>query len=240
MINKQSPLPIYFQLEEGIKKQIENGELNSGDMLPSEREYSERFSISRMTVRQAISNLVNEGYLERQRGKGTFIAQKKLEQNLKGLTSFTEDMKSRGMNPETIMIHFTKVQAIPSIAEKLELSIGAPIYEIKRIRLADGLPMAYECLYMSCDLIPALTMDIAKGSIYDYVEKKAGLEIGKGVQEIEAAIARKKEAEILEIKEGSPILCIQRKTYLRDQRVLELVYSFYRADRYRFFVEMDR
>src|SRR5699024_385163 len=97
MIDKNSPIPIYYQLEEHIKKLIQDGELTPGDMLPSEREYGERYSISRMTVRQAITNLVNGRILYRVKGKGTFVMEQKMEQDLQGLTSFTEDMKARGL-----------------------------------------------------------------------------------------------------------------------------------------------
>ncbi|MCD7036370.1 GntR family transcriptional regulator [Metabacillus sp. GX 13764] len=240
MINKESPLPIYYQLEEGIKKQIEDGVLHPGDTLPSEREYSEIYSISRMTVRQAISNLVTEGFLERKRGKGTFIAQKKFKQNLKGLTSFTEEMKKRGLEPETIMIHFNKIPASITLAGKLEIEAGTQVFEIKRIRLADGTPMAYESLYVPAHLLPELTIELAKSSIYDYAESMAGLEIGQAVQELEAVTAKKREAAMLEVKEGSPILCIMRKTRLKDGTVFEVVDSYYRADRYKFAVEMER
>ena len=111
MIDKTSPLPIYYQLVEWIKGLIERGELKPGDSLPSEREYAERFSISRMTVRQAITELVNGGYLYRQKGVGTFVAEKKIEQQLMGLTSFTEDMKSRGMEPSSKLVGFEIVPA---------------------------------------------------------------------------------------------------------------------------------
>src|SRR5690625_792519 len=104
MIDKNSPLPIYYQLSEQIKRLIETEQLLPGDLLPSEREYAERYNISRMTVRQAISNLVTESLLYRKKGKGTFVAEKKFEQNLQGLTSFSEDMQLRGYTPSNQQI----------------------------------------------------------------------------------------------------------------------------------------
>ena len=95
VIDKKSPLPLYYQVEEHIKQTIQSEELQPGDALPSERELSENFQISRMTVRQAITNLVNQGFLFREKGRGTFVSNQKFEQNLQGLTSFTEDMKAR-------------------------------------------------------------------------------------------------------------------------------------------------
>jgi len=120
MINKNSPIPLYYQLEEHIKGLIENGELSPGDALPPEREYAEKYQISRMTVRQAFTQLVNEGYLYRLQGKGTFVAERKIEQPLQGLTSFTEDMKARGFTPGNKLIKFEIIPATSQIAGQFQ------------------------------------------------------------------------------------------------------------------------
>ncbi len=240
MIQKNSPLPIYYQLEEGIKEAIQQQELEPGEMIPSEREYAEKYGISRMTVRQALSNLVNDGYLYRQRGKGTFVAHQKIEQPLQGLTSFSEDMRSRGLEPGTRVISFTEVEASHDLAAKLEVEAGSLLFELKRVRLADQLPMAYEMLYISKELAQGLTKDIAVNSIYDYVENKLGLKIQHGRQVLEASFARKTEAEMLEVAEGAPVLLIERRTTLDSNKPLEVVRSVYRADRYKFTIDMER
>lgn len=110
-IDKQSPIPIYYQIMEQLKAQIKSGELLPDMPLPSEREYAEQFGISRMTVRQALSNLVNEGFLYRLKGRGTFVSKPKMEQALQGLTSFTEDMKSRGMTPGSRLIDYQLIDS---------------------------------------------------------------------------------------------------------------------------------
>ncbi|WP_280769233.1 GntR family transcriptional regulator [Salipaludibacillus daqingensis] len=240
MINKDSPIPIYYQLEEKIKGQIEQGELKTGDMLPSEREYADRFEISRMTVRQAISKLVNDGYVYRKKGTGTFVAEKKIEQPLQGLTSFTEDMKTRGMKPSNRLIHFRVVPATSYTASALNIDEGAPVYEIQRIRLADGVPMALETNYLSESLNPRLTEEVVQSSLYDFIENKLNKKIGEATQIIESSIVTEKEMELLEVKKGSPVLIIERKTYLDDGTPLEVVKSAYRADRYRFMINMKR
>ncbi|WP_350299243.1 GntR family transcriptional regulator [Peribacillus frigoritolerans] len=239
MIQKNSPSPIYHQLEEEIKGAIQNLELVPGEVIPSEKEYTEKYGISRMTVRQAISNLVNGGYLYRQRGKGTFVAQQKLERPMLGLTSFSKDMISRGLEPSTRVISFTEVKANNDLAAKLEVEAGAPIFELKRVRLADRLPMAYERLFISKDLALDLTEEIAVTSIHDYVEKTFGLKIQHD-QVIEAAIAQKKEAEMLEVVEGAPVLLIERRSTLDSNQPLGLVTSVYRADRYTFKINLER
>lgn len=240
MINKHSPLPIYYQLEQGIKEMIEKGQLQPGEMIPSEREWAETYEISRMTVRQAINNLVNDGYLVRKRGKGTFVATKKIEQPLKGLTSFSEDMRARGMVPGTKLLAFHTVPAPLSFAKQLGIDEGEEIYEIRRIRLADGLPMALETAYVPCSLVPGLTEQNVSGSIYEFIEKKLGLAIRSATQILEASVARKLEEELLQMKEGAPVLLIQRNSYLQNGQPLEIVKSVYRADRYKFMIEMER
>ncbi|ASS96521.1 GntR family transcriptional regulator [Peribacillus simplex] len=240
MIQKNSPSPIYHQLEEEIKGAIQSLELIPGEMIPSEKEYTEKYGISRMTVRQAISNLVNGGYLYRERGKGTFVAQQKLEPPLQGLTSFSDDMISRGFEPSTRVISFTEVNADHELAAKLEVKEGTSIFELERVRLADQLPMAYERLYISKDLALDLSEEIAVTSIHAYVEKTFGLKIQHGRQVIEASIAQKKEAEMLEVIVGSPILLIERRITLDTNRPLGVVRSVYRADRYKFRIDLER
>lgn len=240
MIKKNSPVPIYFQIEQHIREKIDKKELKPGEMIPSEREFAEKYQISRMTVRQAITNLVNEGYLQRERGKGTFVAVKKFEKNVRGLTSFSEDMRSRGLEPGTQVLDFIIIEADSLIASNLQIEEGAKVYQIERLRLADQQPIAFEVFYMSEDLVPGLTREVAGHSIYRYVESEIGLHLTSGVQELEATTAHKREASALGIKVGAPVLYIQQITYLEGQQPLEFVKSYYRADRYKYKVEMVR
>lgn len=240
MITKNSPIPIYYQIQEHIKELIENGELKPGDALPAEREYAEKHKISRMTVRQAFTQLVNEGYLHRVQGKGTFVAKRKIEQVLHGLTSFTEDMKARGLEPGSQLINFEMIPANSAIASQLSIKEYAPVYEIKRIRLADNVPMALEINYLSANLIKGLTENIVNQSLYTYIEGHLGLVIEQASQVIESSIANQMEAQSLKIKKGSPIMLIHRKTFLKDGIPVEYVKSIYRADRYKYMIEMKR
>ena len=240
MINKNSPVPIYHQLEEYIKQQIENGVLAEESVIPSEREFAERFQISRMTVRQAINNLVSEGYLNRQKGRGTFVTKKKVEQELQGMTSFTEDMLSRGMNPSSILLSFQILPADKKTALALRIEETDSIYKIKRIRLADGAPMALETAYIPVEIVPGLTEENSNLSLYQYIEENLALLISEATQEIEAATADLLDSETLEIKFGDPILLIERISYLQGGIPFELVKSTFRADRYRFVHTMKR
>lgn len=240
MIDKNSPVPIYFQLEEMIKSLIEKKELKPGDILPSEREYAEKLEISRMTVRQAFTNLVNEGYLMRKKGKGTFVSEQKIEQSLSGLTSFTEDMKRRGLEPSNRLIKFHLIPGPENICQRLKIPEHDPVYEIVRIRLADDLPMALERSFLSANLIKGLTEKDVVHSLYQYIEQTLKLKIGTATQTLEASIANEQDAKLLKINKGAPILGIQRTTYLEDSTPLEVVYSLYRGDRYKFMIDMKR
>ncbi|WP_096438425.1 GntR family transcriptional regulator [Alteribacter populi] len=240
MIDKNSPLPIYYQIEEYIKERIQNKQFQPGDILPSEREMAETFNISRMTVRQAINNLVNENLLFRKKGKGTFVAEKKIAQPLQGLTSFTEDMKNRGMIPSNRLLFFDEEIVDPAITKELGIDPSAKVYLIRRVRLADGSPIALETSYIPIDLTPGLTADVIQTSFYHYVEDTLNHTIDYGTQVIGATLASTDEKEYLHVEKGEPLLQIQRKTHLKDGRVLELVRSSYRADRYTFITTMHR
>jgi GntR family transcriptional regulator len=239
MIDKTSPLPLYYQIEEAIKQKIDKGEWESGSMISSEREFAENYEVSRMTVRQAINNLVNDGYLTRRKGKGTFVSGKKIEQKLLGLTSFTEDMKARGYNPASKLVSFKTIQANHQLAKALEISQNEEVYEIKRVRLANDVPMAVETTFVPAQLISLKEIHIKEGSLYSQVEN-AGFHIDYATQSLEASVAREAESEILEIAKGAPVLLIQRQTYLTTGKPLEVVHSVYRGDRYKFMIDMKR
>ncbi|MGY3716976.1 GntR family transcriptional regulator [Sutcliffiella cohnii] len=233
MINKESPVPIYFQLENLIKEMIDTRELKPGDVVPSEREYAEKYGISRMTVRQAMKNLTSEGYLERKRGKGTFVAIKKLEQSLNFLTSFSEEMRARGMVPTTKVLDFNIISADKFMATKLGIEEGSPVYEVTRLRFGDDIPIAYQIFYTSVDLVPSLTKEMAEQSIYRYIERESGLSFISAEHEIEAKVALQEEANALGVKVGHPILYISRIGYSHNEKPLEYAESYFRGDYYK-------
>ncbi|MGG0740875.1 GntR family transcriptional regulator [Niallia taxi] len=238
MIIKDSHIPIYFQLEMEIKEIVKG--LNPGDPISSEREFSEKYDISRMTVRQAINNLVNEGILVRKRGKGTFVAEQKVEQPLSGLTSFSEDMRSRGLKPLTKILSFQQISSDKNIAAKLKIAEGVPVYEVSRLRLADESPMALEISYLPANIITDLTEDTVHASLYEYIENELNLKISHATQTLESSLAQKSECSILQIEEGDPVLLIERFSYLQNGEAFEYVKSIYRGDRYKFVIDMKR
>ncbi|MGG4167827.1 GntR family transcriptional regulator [Rossellomorea vietnamensis] len=240
MVNKNSPLPLYYQLEEHLNHLIQSEELKPGDALPSERELAESFKISRMTVRQAITNLVNKNVLYREKGRGTFVSHRKIEQSLQGLTSFSEDMKSRGLEPGNKLLHFEISPATEDIRELLSLEEEELVYTTKRIRLANGEPMALETSYIPVKLLPGLNQEILEKSLYHYIERELNLRISHATQSVEAALVTEAVTKHLKVKSGEPVLFIQRDSFLEDGTPFELVRSVYRADKYKFKINLDR
>lgn len=238
MIIKDSHIPIYYQLEVEIKELIK--ELNPGDPIYSERKFSEKYEISRMTVRQAINNLVAEGVLVRQRGKGTFVAAPKVEQELSGMTSFSEDMKKRGLTPQTKILDFKKIASTMTIANKLNIQEGDMVYEVTRLRIADDIPMALETSYIPVHLIKELQVETLHASFYEYVEDTLQLKISHATQTLQSTLAELEESASLGIASGAPVLLMERFGYLENGTPFEYVKSIYRGDRYKFVIDMKR
>jgi len=138
MVNRNHPLPLYYQLMHELRLRIERGEWKPGDLFPPERELSETYGVSRMTVRQALAELVNDGLLRRDQGRGTFVAKPKLRKRLFRLTSFTEDMRARGKQPGARVLRAEMALAKPKVAEMLQTGPEQLVAVIERLRLADG------------------------------------------------------------------------------------------------------
>jgi len=238
-LRKNSPLPLYYQLKEIIKQQIEGKKFKPHDRLPSEIELSKVYDISRMTARRALVDLENEGFVYRESGRGTFVAEPKLRQGLLCLTSFTEDIKARGMVPGA-KVREVKLVRDELVAQKLNVGKDATLVKIQRIRLADGLPLALETSYLIHQYCPDIEQnDFSDISLYKLLNEKYGIYLGKAEQYLEAKSAGPLEAQVLGIEEGKSVLLMERTTYLDDDTTpIEFVKSFYRSDRYRFYVEL--
>ncbi|MFB4161276.1 GntR family transcriptional regulator [Geomicrobium sp. JSM 1781026] len=239
MIDKQSKIPIYYQLEQSMKEQIQEGELEEHEVLPPEREIAERYSISRMTVRQALNNLVQEGILYRQQGKGTFVSAKKMTHVMKDLTSFTEEMRERGFSPGSHFLAFEEVSAPSEVTIQLSVAEGAKVVQIKRVRLANEEPMCIETVWIPRSLFPTLKRTDVESSFYSAVER-AGFEIVSAEQSFEASVATRQEAKRLGISEGSVVMRMKQTSYLETGEAFEFVDSVYRGDRYTFFQTLSR
>lgn len=240
VLDKRSPVPIYMQIAEELKRRIEHGGFEAGAAIPSERNLTEQFGVSRMTVRQAITDLVNAGLLYRERGSGTFVAAPKVEQPLSGLTSFTEDMKSRGLLPGSKILRFEKQQPEPDIQTALQLDAGDEVFFVERIRCADNQPMAIERNYLPVKLFPEFTKESLAGSLYALIEQDWQFSIGRASQHMGAALVNVEDAELLQITVPAAVLIIERISCLTNGVPFEVVRSTYRADRYKFISDIYR
>lgn len=241
LIDKHSPIPIYYQIMKQLQAKIDEGEYGVDRALPPERELVETYGVSRMTVRQAIAELVNEGILIRRKGVGTFVAPPKLEQALSGLTSFTEDMAQRGMKAGARIISFQETLPEPTVRKALGLSADERVFECVRLRLADEEPMALETTTLIASICPGLRQgDLENQSLYTLLADRWGVRLDHASQSLEPILATIYEAGLLHVAPGSPMLLMHRTTYDQDGRAFEYVKSLYRGDRYKFITELHR
>ncbi|MDQ1714634.1 MAG: GntR family transcriptional regulator, N-acetylglucosamine utilization regulator [Frankiaceae bacterium] len=237
-INPRSPVPKYHQLRDILLDFIElEGTVNAP--IPSERELSDRHGLSRMTVRQAVDSLVAEGRLYRVAGRGTFVSRPKMELQVR-LASFTEDMRTRGMQSGSTTIALERVVATPHLARELEITVGETVVRIERLRFADDIPMALEVVYLPERVVPTLQQsDLAGTSLYLLLAEKYGVVLTWGEQSIEAGSADATTAGLLQISTGGVVLRMRRHSYSDDVRV-EYAQSMYRADRYKLWVPLTK
>ncbi len=222
----------YMVVRDHLLSLIEGG-LEAGAPVPSERELCQTFGVSRMTVRQAIDTLVVDGILERQQGRGTFVAPPKLDLQLR-LTSFTQEMRRRGMEPGAVFLLAETIAAPPNAATALEIETGARVYHLRRLLTADSTPMSIEENWVPEALLPGLLDDGLGFSVYERLTE-AGLTPEWGEDVIAGHAATPEEAAILSVQPGAPTLDITRRTFHGHQAV-DYSRSVYRADRYTLWV----
>lgn len=239
-LDKRSATPLYIQLKKILETQVVEGTLQPHARVPSERELSEQYAISRMTARQALAELMQEGRLYTSAGKGTFVAEPKIRQNLQALTSFTEEMRARGFTPMTRLIRRELVNAPVDVAGSLRIAEDTTVLCVQRLRLADNAPMALETAYLCFSGVEQLLMVSLEGSLYSVLRAHFGLIPAEAVQEVEAVLAQPQERTFLQLPEGAPVLKLQRTTFDEEMRPFEFVQSVYRSDRYRFAARLIR
>ncbi len=240
-IVRSGPLPRYYQLKEIIREQVRSGAWRPGEPIPSERELCERYGISRMTARQSITELVNEGLLYREQGRGTFVGRPKIAQQLLRLTGFTEDITAREQRPGTRVLAAEMWPADEATTERLRVRPGQPVFRLHRLRLADAEPLALETAivsFMGCERL--LEDDLERTSLYRLLETKYHQPLLEAEQEVEAGLAGAEEAEALGIAPGGPVLLTRRVTVTERQRPIEYATSVYRGDKYRFYARLVR
>ena len=229
--------PRYVQLRRRLEKGIESGVLPPNTSLPPERELAEITDLSRVTVRKAIQELVREGLIEQRQGSGSFVREPlaRMEQSLRHLTSFTEDMAQRGMDTQSRWLERGLFVATPTEAATLGLADGAEVARIYSLREAGGRPMALERASLPLDILPN-PLEV-KTSLYEVLDRLGNRPV-RAVQKISAINLAANESDLLGVAEGAAGLRIERTSYLADGRVVELTRSLYRGDAYDFVAEL--
>ena len=207
--------------------------LSVGDAIPSERQLSADLGVSRLTVRAALDELVREGYLIRKRGAGTFVSEPKIAQELT-MTSFTDDMQSRGLRPASQTLDLRTVPAGARLGRLLHVSPSEPVLVAERLRLADGESMAIETVHIRAAHVPGLTAhDLEERSFYELLRDRYGIVVVGGEQTIEPTVTDEDESKALGVPLHSPAFRFERVTHSAAGEIVEFVESIYRGDRYR-------
>jgi GntR family transcriptional regulator len=229
--------PLYLRLKALIRGAIDKGALAAQDALPSEREIASLLDISRVTVRKALTELVDEGVLTQKRGSGTYVTgqAQRVEQRLSRLTSFTEDMLARGLTPSVKWLQKSIASPSPDEAMVLALSPNERVIRLRRLRMADGRPMALELAVVPARLLAS--PEVVGNSLYAALQA-AGIRPVRALQRLSAESLDAENAATLSVPAGSPALYIERISYLADGRAVEFTKSHYRGDAYDFVVEL--
>jgi len=234
-LEEQGRAPLYQQLQRALRDAIAGNRLAADEALPPERDIAEEFGVSRITVRKALDALVAEGLLNRRQGAGTFVAAR-VEKNFSKLSSFSEDMISRGRRPESVWLSRSVGAVTPEESLTLGLSPGAQIYRFNRIRYADGSPMALE--YSTVPGFSLPSENAVEESLYEALDKH-GSRPARALQRLRAVLFTAERARLLGVPDGSPGLLIERRGFLRDGRPVEFTQSYYRGDAYDFVAELN-
>jgi GntR family transcriptional regulator len=234
----------YLSIKNKIIEKIDNEEYEVGSLIPSERELMDIFQMSRITVRKAIDDLVNEGYLYRVQGKGTYVKNVDVRHDLFSITSCTEDIKARGMTASNRVILSEPVSADKNTAKKLRINENEPVLKLKRVFFANDVPINLTTTYLPLTIFPGLEKhDFSKESLYAVIENKYGIKITHAVRTLEAILADSESAELLKIKQGQPLILFSCVTYgevYGKEKIIEAFKCLYRSDMHKFYINQVR
>jgi GntR family transcriptional regulator len=237
-LNKDLPIPLYHQAKVALRDAIESGEWQSGEQLPNEDKLAESFGVSKVTVRQALQELATLGYVRREQGRGTFVSRPKFDQG-RELTSFSEEMRRHSLTASSRVIEGVLTGADGRVAEALQIPPGEQVFSLKRLRLAEGEPMGIQTAYIPVALAPGLAgEDFGHASLYDVLQTRYGLVPAKAHETYSAVPVEAAEAELLNVAPGSPVLAVERITFLPSGKPFEFVESIMRSDRYTITLEL--
>ncbi len=241
-INFESHIPYYIQLMEILKEQIQQKKWQPGEQIPGEQDLCELYGVSRTVVRQALGEIELSGVINRRKGKGTFIAEPKINEGLiQNLTGFYQDMVERGLKPVTKVLHQRVVPATEKVAGFLGIQPGVEVVDIQRLRFINDEPIQLVTTYIPYQVYPPLaSVDLTNRSLYEFLETEGGIYLMRGKRYIEAVLANETEALLLGIDRGAPLLMLDSISYMENGQSVEYYHALHRGDRSRFEVELVR
>lgn len=232
------PVPLHHQVYLHLKAALDRGDWKSGDRLPPERELAVQYGCSLITVRRALTELAREGRLSRTRGRGTFVLPRRIERDLAGTMSFTEEMQTRGLDPQTKLVAARPESAGEVVAHALRLEPGSPTLYLERLRLADGEPLLLEQVHLPAERFPGLlASDLEHNSLYDILTDRYGTPVVRLREALEPVLLHVREARLLGRPPRSPALLIEGVAFGTDGTPLEFARTYVRGDRTRYYVE---
>lgn len=227
--------PVYTTFKETILEQIKKGSLSPGDKLPSERDLAQKSGLSRMTVRQALTELVKAGMLYREQGRGTFVSAHKMQQ--RNISSFTDTVRTRGFAPCTKVIEFSVIQPPAPVAELL--NVRGDVFKAVRIRIADATPVALEEVFIPLHVCPGLSRSDLNGSLYSYITDTYGHKISYADSSVSAHLPGTKLQEALNIPRHMPVLRVNSLYYAVSGVTLYYERGYYRTDMYEYNIRIS-
>lgn len=236
-----SPVPLYTQVKENLRERILDGTYPAHAKLPAESELSTIFGVSRITVRQALSDLQKEGVIFKIPGKGTFVAKPKAFQQLTQLEGFGEAMSRMGYEIYNQVTSHKATAATPHVAQQLQVAVGAEVTEIKRIRHLNREPVSLEVTYLAQDIGERLAReDLATRDIFLILENDYGIPLGRADLQVDAILADETLAHALRVQQGSAVLRIERLTHRADGAPLDFEYLYFRGDAFQYRLQINR
>jgi GntR family transcriptional regulator len=233
--------PLHYQLSKTLEEEIASGHFKQGDLFATERSLIERFGVSSTTVKRALQDLVQRGYLFRRTGRGTFVRRPSIEEPLGLLSSFYEEMQSQGIRPGSDVLAMKSVPADLFLSEKLQIAETTPVFLIRKLMRANDEPMAILESYWLPEIGQALTRyDLVNAGIFSIVEGELGIHLGEAETTIEAAAPTREEARLLLFPPRTPVLIKTQIIYTSDGKPVNIVRLAYRGDRYKFRARMVR
>jgi len=240
-IDPGSPIPLYAQVEAVLAAGIADGTYPPGTRLPNEESLIERFGVSRTTIQKTVQNLISRGLIEIRRGKGTFVIQPRITQDLTELSGFVEDMHALGRNPSARVLDKQLMPANETVARRLALPMGTLVVRIQRVRLVDGMPLSFDETWLPKELgEKVISNDLETEPIFSLLEKKYDTPLVEAEYRLEAICADKAVAQALGIDLGSAIFLIERTSYSAQHRPVDYEKLYYRGDQIQFVTRLAR